>query len=162
VKWIRIGATAEQIDTTNDDAGYGLEGTVKTYAGDLEVGPWEWLRVRVGAGRFEGDNSISYRQPQDWVNGMSIYRERGDSLEGGITLNVKPITLEALLRRFENDGSFPYELDRARVRADFEFSKLIGIVAEWDLDDYTEKDRTYGSGADYRANRYGLYLRIHP
>ena len=59
------------------------------------------------------------------------------------------------LRRFENDGSFPYDLNRARVRADFEFSKLVGIVGEWDLDDYTEKDRSYGSGADFKANRYG-------
>ena len=57
----------------------------------------------------------------------------------------------SLLRRFENDGSFPYDLNRARVRADFEFSKLVGIVGEWDLDDYTEKDRSYGSGADFKA-----------
>ena len=113
-------------------------------------------------GRFEADNGLSFRQPQDWGTGMSVHRERGDSFEGGVTFNVKPFTLEALLRRFENDGSFPYELDRARVRADFEFSKLFGIAAEWDLDDYTEKDRTYGSGADFRSNRYGLYLRIHP
>ena len=48
------------------------------------------------------------------------------------------------LRRFENDGSFPYDLNRARVRADYEFSKLVGIVGEWDLDDYTEKsDRSH-------------------
>jgi len=161
-KWFRIGATAEQIDTENDGTGFGLEGKVKTYAGDLEVGPWEWVRVRFGMGRFEADNSLSFRQPQDWGTGMSIHRERGDSFEGGVTFNVKPFTLEALLRRFENDGSFPYELDRARVRADFEFSKLFGIAAEWDLDDYTEKDRTYGSGADFRSNRYGVYLRIHP
>ena len=61
-----------------------------------------------------------------------------------------------------NGASFPYDLNRARVRADFEFSKLVGIVGEWDLDDYTEKDRSYGSGADFKANRYGLFLRIHP
>ena len=83
-------------------------------------------------------------------------------LEGGLTFNLKPFTVEALLRHFENEGSFPYELDKARVRADLEFSKLIGIAAEWDLDDYTELNRSYGSGADYKANRYGLYLRIHP
>lgn len=161
-KWFRIGASAEQIDTSNDDYGYGLEGESNIYAGDLEVGPWEWLRLRFGAGRFEGDNSIDYRVPQTWAVATSAYRERGDSLEGGLTVNFKPFTLEALLRRFENDGSFPYELDRARVRASLDFTKLIGIAAEWDLDDYTEKDRSYGSGADYKANRYGLYLRIHP
>ena len=161
-KWFRIGASAEQVDTSNDDYGYGMDGEFTNYAGDLEVGPWEWLRLRFGAGRFEGDNSIDYRIPQTWATATSTYRERGDSLEGGLTVNFKPFTLEALLRRFENDGSFPYELDRARVRASLDFTKLFGIAAEWDLDDYTEKDRSYGSGADYKANRYGLYLRIHP
>jgi hypothetical protein len=161
-KWLRIGATAEQVDTSNNDFGYGLEGEMTTYAGDVEIGPLEWLRLRFGAGRFEGDSSIGYRQPQSFVDATSIYRERGDSLEGGVSVNFKPFTLEALLRRFENDGSFPYELDRARVRASYDVTKLFGVAAEWDLDDYTEKDRSYGSGADFKANRYGLYLRIHP
>ena len=160
--WFRIGATAEEIDSSNDRAGYGLDGEASTYAGDVELGPWKWIRVRFGAGRFESDSTIAYRQPQSWVNATSAYRDRGDTLEGGVTLDLKPFTIEALLRRFENDGSFPYELDRARVRADLEFSKLVGIAAEWDLDDYTEKARSYGSKADYRANRFGLYLRIHP
>ena len=161
-KWFRIGATAEQIDTENDDAGYGLDGKVKTYAGDLEVGPWNWLRLRFGMGRFEADNSIDYRIPQTWATATSVYAEKGDSLEGGLTVNFKPFTLEAQLRRFENEGSFAYELDRARVRAGVDFTKMFGIAAEWDLDDYTEKNRSYGTGADYKANRYGLYLRIHP
>jgi hypothetical protein len=163
-KWLRIGATAERVDTSNNDFGYGygLEGEMNTYAGDVEIGPLEWLRFRFGAGRFEGDSSIGYRQPQDFVDATSVYRERGDSLEGGVSVNFKPFTLEALLRRFENDGSFPYELDRARVRASYDVTKLFGVAAEWDLDDYTEKDRSYGSGADFKANRYGLYLRIHP
>ena len=161
-EWFRIGATAEKVDTSNDDAGYGFDGEMNTWAGDLEVGPWKWFRVRFGAGRFDGDSTIGYRIPQTWGDATSAYRERGDTLEGGVTLDVKPFRIEALLRRFENEGSFPYELDRARVRADLEFSKLVGIAAEWDLDDYTEKERSYGSGADFRANRFGLYLRIHP
>jgi hypothetical protein len=161
-KWLRISATAEQVDTSNEDTGYGYDGTMKTYAGDLEVAPWEWLRFRVGAGRFEGDSSIAYRHPETWVNGMSVTNEKGDTLEGGLTFNLKPVTIEALLRKFENEGSFPYELERARVRAGLEITKLFGIAAEWDLDDYTEKNRSYGTGADYTANRYGLYLRIHP
>lgn len=162
VQWLRVGASAEQIEYSNDDFIHGLDGDRKTYAGDLEVGPWEWLRLRFGLGRFEGDDRIDYLRPMFLDVATSSYRERGDTVEGGLTVNVKPFTLEALLRRFENDGSFPYELDRARVRASFDFTKLFGIAAEWDLDDYTEKDRSYGSGADFKANRYGLYLRIHP
>ncbi|MBK6407838.1 MAG: hypothetical protein IPF66_24160 [Holophagales bacterium] len=104
-KWLRIGATAEQIDTENADAGYGLDGKVKTYAGDLEVGPWNWLRLRFGMGRFESDNSIAYRIPQTFATATSVYAEKGDSLEGGLTVNFKPFTLEAQLRRFENEAA---------------------------------------------------------
>ena len=161
-KWLRIGATAETVDTSNDGPGYAYDGSWNTYAGDLELAPWQWLRFRVGAGRFEGDTSIPYRIPQSWATATSAYTESGDTLEGGFTFNLKPFTIEALLRHFENEGSFPYELEKARVRADLELSKIVGIAAEWDLDDYTEKNRSYGARADYRANRYGLYLRIHP
>ncbi len=161
LKWLRLGGNAEMVDTSNDDFGYGFEGDMNTYAGDVEIAPWEFLSFRVGAGRFEGDNTIGYRQPQSWADATSIYRERGDSLEGGLTLNLKPFTLEALYRTFENEGSFAYELDRARVRAAWDFTELFGIAAEWDLDDYAETARSYGTGADFKANRYGLYLRIH-
>jgi len=162
VKWLRLGATAEQVDYSNDDMIHGLDGDRKTYAGDLEVGPWEWLRLRFGLGRFEGDDRIDYLRPMLYDVATSAYRERGETIEGGLSVNVKAFTLEALLRRFENDGSFPYELDRARVRAGYDFTKLFGIAAEWDLDDYAEQGRSYGTGADFKANRYGLYLRIHP
>ena len=161
-KWLRIGATAETIDTENDDPGYEYDGSWNTYAGDLEVSPWQFLRLRVGAGRFEGDTSIPYRVPQSWAVATSTYTETGNSWEGGFTLDLKPVTLDALVRDFENEGSFPYDLLRARVRAQIDFSKAIGIAAEWDLDDYAETDRSYGAAADYKANRYGLYLRVHP
>ena len=39
VSWVRIGATGEQIDTTNKDYTNGIDGKTKTWAGDLEVGP---------------------------------------------------------------------------------------------------------------------------
>jgi hypothetical protein len=159
--WFRIGGTAEKVETSNDGVGYGLDGTAENYAGDLEIGP-EWLKFRFGYGHFASDSTIPYRVPQTWATATSTQTEDGDSIEGGITLNFKPFTIEGLYRRFENDGSFAYQLDRARLRADFEFSKAVGIAAEWDLDDYSEKSRSYGSAADFRANRYGLYLRVHP
>ena len=161
LKWLRLGATAETIDTANDSPGYGFEGDMDTVAGDVEVSPWEFLTLRVGAGRFEGDHVMGYRVPQSWADATSIHRERGDSLEGGITLDLKPVVLEALYRRFENDGSFAYDLDRARLRASWDFTSLLGIAAEWNLDDYAERARAWGTGADFKANRYGVYLRIH-
>jgi len=160
-KWFRVGGTAEKVQTSNDDAGYGLDATAENYAGDVEVGP-EWVKVRFGYGHFAADSTNPYRKPQDFLVATSTNTEDGDSIEGGITLNLKPIGIQGLYRRFENDGSFAYQLDRASVRADLEFSKTVGLAAEWNLDDYSEKNRSYGSGADYRANRYGLYVRIHP
>ena len=147
---------------SNDDPGYAYDGSWDTYAGDVEVSPWQWLRFRVGAGLFEGDTSIPYRVPQTFATATSAYTESGESWEGGLTFDFKPVTIDALLRNFENEGSFQYDLVQARVRAEVELSKIVGIAAEWDLDDYTEKRRSYGSAVDYRANRYGLYLRIHP
>lgn len=161
-KWLRVGATAEAIHSENEDPGYEYKGEWKNYAGDLEVSPAKWLRFRFGAGLFEGDTTIPYRVPQTFATATSAYTERGNSYEGGLTLSFKPVTLEALLRNFENEGSFQYDLVRARVRAQIDFSKALGLAAEWDLDDYTEEGRSYGSAMDYKANRYGLYLRIHP
>jgi hypothetical protein len=161
-KWLRIGATAETIDTENDDPGYEYDGKWENYAGDIEVSPWQWLRLRFGAGLFDGDTTIPYRVPQTFGTATSAYSESGTSYEGGLTLNFKPVVIEALLRNFENEGSFEYELVRARVRAQLDFTKAFGLAAEWDLDDYAEVGRSYGSAMDYKANRYGLYLRIHP
>lgn len=161
-KWVRLGASAETSNYANADYTYGLDGTRKNYTGDLELGPWDWLRLRFGIGRFEGDDTVGYRVPQTWATATSVNKERGDMVEGGLSVNLKAFSLEALLRRFENDGSFPYELDRTRVRASWDFTKVFGLAAEWDLDDYSEQDRSYGSAADFEANRYGLYLRIHP
>jgi hypothetical protein len=160
VSWARIGVTAEQIDTSNG-VQYGYDGKAKNWAGDVEAGP-EWLKFRIGAGHFESESTMPYRQPQDWVVANSTHTEDGDSLEGGVTFNLKPVSIEGLYRHFENEGSFAYELDRARVRASLDVTKVFGVSAEWDLDDYSEKDRSYGTGADYKANRYGLYLRVHP
>ena len=160
-KWFRIAGTAEKIETSNDEAGFGYDGTAENYAGDVEIGP-EWVKVRFGMGHFASDSTIPYRKPQDFVVASSVQSSDGDSIEGGLTFNLKPFVVEGLYRRFENDGSFAYTLDRARVRADLQFSKTVGVSAEWNLDDYSEKDRSYGSGADYRANRYGLYLHVHP
>lgn len=161
-KWLRVGATVEAIHRENDEPGYEYKGEWETYGGDVEVSPWQWLRLRVGAGLFEGDTTGPYRVPQTWANSTSAYTEIGKSWEGGLILTFKQVTLEALLRNFENEGSFPYELVRARVRAQVDFSKALGLAAEMDLDDYTEEGRSYGTGMDYKAKRYGLFLRIHP
>ena len=160
-KWFRIAGTAEKTEFSNDGAGYGLDGTAENYAGDVQVGP-EWIKLRFGMGHYAADSTNPYRKPQDFVVATSTRNEDGDSIEGGITFNAKPFVFEGFYRRFENDGSFAYQLDRAGVRADLEFSKAVGIAAEWNLDDYSEKERSYGSGADFRANRYGLYLHVHP
>ena len=161
-KWFRIGATAENVDTTNDNGGYEFDGSWNTYAGDLEVTPWQFLSFRFGLGRFEGDTTMPYRVPQTWGTATSAYTERGNSWEGGVTVNVKPLLFTALVRSFENTGSYAYDLVKARLRAQLDFSKALGLALEWDMDDYNEKGMSYGSAMDYKADRYGVYLRVHP
>ena len=162
-KWFRIGATAEEVDTTNDEAGYGLDGKMKTYAGDLEVGPWEWLRLRVGAGRFEGDNSISYRQPQDWVDGRRRPTpRRGDSHGRRDHAQPQAGHDRGAPAQVRERGELPVRARAGAGPADFGSPSSSASRRSGTCDDYTEKNRCYGSGADYKANRYGLYLHIHP
>ena len=161
-KWFRIGATAENTDSANDQGGYDYVASWDTYAGDVEISPWDFLTVRVGLGKFDGNSSIPYRVPQTWGNATSAYEEQGSSWEAGLTLNLKPVLFTALVRNFENEGSYAYDLVKARLRAQLDFSKALGLALEWDLDDYEEKAMSYGSAMDYKADRYGVFLRVHP
>ena len=59
----------------------------------------------------------------------------------------------------KNNGSYPYKIDRGRMRLDFDVTKNAGVVSEWDYDRY--RDTTLPV-SNYRANRFGVYLRWRP
>ena len=144
------GIGARAITELSKDAGAGAgharrgktRQPVEIFRNDREAGQRHRLQIIAPHAGF----------PVGGVHGGAIALEFGCAKDGDG---------RHLYRRFENDGSFAYDLDRARLRASWDFTSLLGIAAEWNLDDYAERDRAWGTGADFKANRYGLYLRIH-
>ena len=156
---VRIGATAMQVENFNRWPEVGYSGKMRQYVGDVEVTPVKDLRVRFNASRYEADSSVSIRRPQDFVLDTSIHSEDGRSFEGGVSWTRTPIAIDASAARFDNYGSFPFRIDRIRLRADLAVTPGASVIAEWSLDEYIESSFLYG---DYRANRYGVGLRFHP
>jgi hypothetical protein len=156
---LRIGFHVTGVNLTNDGVGNDLDGRSRTYGGDVEASPWKGLRFRIGATRFENDSSLSILQPYDYSLGSSIHEERGTDLMGGLSYTLDPATFSMSVSRFENKGSYPFDIDRARLSVEVGFTKQIGLVGEWGYDSYQEPNRP---SAAYDANRYGIYLRWHP
>ena len=148
---IRLSANGEQVDVSNDRPGIGFDGRIRQYGGDLEVAPVKPLTLRFSASRFEARSTIPIRQPQDFSVITSQNRERGTWLEGGAALALARFRLEGAVGRLENEGSFPFDIDRARARAEF----------DWNKDEYSESPQHNGNLGGYYANRFGIFLRVH-
>jgi hypothetical protein len=157
--FLRLAATAEQLEQNNLFTGIGFDGTIKQYSGDVEVAPLTWLRLRGSASQYKADSSIAYRRPENFAIGTSVYAEDGVSYEGGIGLLLKAVTIDAGYSRFTNEGTVPFDIDRYRVRVVYDFMTRAGIAAEFSKDKYAQTNLPL---SDYDANRYGLYLRLRP
>ncbi len=157
----RISTTAEQTDASNDRTGIGYDGRNREYGGEAEGAPAKFLRLRVSAEKYESDSTILFRQPEDFSIAQSIHREDGRSFEGGVTLIFAPVSVDGAFGRFDNDGTFPFTIDRAAVRASVDVSKSVSLIGEWNRDKYQEKGTLAGPLANYDANRVGLYVRWH-
>ncbi len=155
----RAGVTAERTNQSNNDLSIGYDATMKQYSGDAEVAPVAWLRLRASLSQFRADSSISYRLPQNFAVAESIHVENGKSRELGASFLRGPFALDGNLARFRNQGTTPFDIDRFRVRATFDFKSKTGIAVEWDRDKYSEVSPSFG---DFEATRYGVYLRWHP
>jgi hypothetical protein len=156
---IRLSATAEQIDASNDRSGIGYHARIRQYGGEAEGSPAKFLRVRVSVEEYRADSHILFRHPEDFSVGASLHREDGHSVEGGLTLVFAPVSIDGAVGRFKNEGSFPFTIDRASVRASVDVTQNASIVGEWNRDKYKESATLAGSLANYDANRYGLYVR---
>ncbi|MGA7614713.1 MAG: hypothetical protein WBX15_05965 [Thermoanaerobaculia bacterium] len=155
----RFGVTGDKTDQSNDRTGIGYDATVKQYSADAEVVPVAPLSIHASYSKFDSDSSIVYRIPQNFDLGTSVQTEDGKSVEGGLTLSIKKVMLDAAAGKFDNDGTNPLKLDRYRARVTFDFIAKAGIAAEWSRDKYRE---TNDALANYEADRYGLFLRWHP
>ncbi len=157
----RISTTAEQTDASNDRTGIGYDARIRQYGGEVEGSPAKFLKLRFSGEKYESDSKILFRHPEDFSIDRSIHQEDGKSYEGGITLIFAPVSIDGAFGRYENDGSFPFTIDRAAVRAAVDVTKSVSLIGEWNRDKYEERGTLAGSLANYDANRYGIYIRWH-
>ncbi len=158
--FVKLTLSGEQIDTKNDWVGIDRDGRMRNYGGDLEVSPLKILHLRVAAFRYQGDNTMTIRLPQNFQLVPSVYSEDGKSFELGGAIDLHPVNLEGSFTRFINHGDLPFTATRSRLALAFDFTKNLGLLGEWARDKYEESSNLPLSSFD--ANRYGVFLRVHP
>ncbi len=157
----QLSATAEQIDASNDRTGIGYDGRIRQYGGTVEGWPAKALRLHLSAEKYQADSKILFVVPQTLAADRSIHKEDGRSLEGGFSLLLSPVSIDGSYGQFKNDGSFPFKIDRASVRASIDVMKNAALIAEWRKDKYRESTAAESGLGSYDANRYGIYVRWH-
>jgi hypothetical protein len=135
---------------------------MREYGGDLEINPAKALRLRFSAGKYQAHSRIPFRLPQDFTTDLSDHRESGLSLEGGIGLVLGGVTLDGSYARFQNSGSYPFTIDRARFSGEVPVTASLAFVGEWLRDKYNDAAQNTGNLGKFDANRYGFYVRWHP
>jgi hypothetical protein len=155
---LTIAANANQTDSSNDREGIGFTGRSRDYGVDFDFSFWKPLRLRLSGGRFLNDTKIPIRRPEDFGVVDSIYSENGRFEEGGLSLLLAPVTLDASVGEFRNSGSAPFRVHRAHARIEYAFLASLSAVGEWAKDKYEEPSPVSGAGK-YDASRYGLFIR---
>jgi opacity protein-like surface antigen len=160
-KWIQAGVTAEATKQENAQPGIELDGKSRQASADVEVTPHEGVAFRASLSRFRADSSILIRHPENFNVDPSRYAEDGRSREGGVALNLAPVSFDVSAARFNNRGANPFDIHRIRVRAGFDLPAKTksGLVAEYAQDKYRE---TSAGHADFDATRLGLFIRYRP
>jgi hypothetical protein len=154
----RAGLTAEDLDQSNDSPDVGYDAETRQYSADLEFAPIAMLRLRGAFSEFETESHILIRRPENFTIEESVHLENGQSIEAGIFFQRATLSIDAGMTRFENEGTLPFDLDRLRLRVAYDFKTRYGVAFEWDRDEYSEASAL----GDYKAARYGLYLRLRP
>ena len=152
-KMVRVGVTAEQIDQSNRREGIGYDGELEQFSGDVEVAPIAALRLRGSYSMLDADSVVTIRRPETFALDVSEYAEEGEAIEGGVSVLFAPVWIDADVSRFENDGSFPFTMDRIRLRAAVDIKTRWGVAGEWANDEYDE------ALSDFQASRFSLSLR---
>jgi hypothetical protein len=155
-KWFRLLGTAEKIDTDNNSSGVGYDAETEHYAIDLDVTPTDNLMFRLAWDNYTTDSRIAIRRPQDLSIGESLHEEDGKLLEASLQWHPSRFDLALGYSAFENDGSFPFELDRAFARVGVDFTKAFGIAFEYETREYSEQNFSL---ADYDADRVAAFIR---
>lgn len=157
-KMIRIAFTGEKGTQNNLRDELGFEADTRLYTADAEFVPADYIRFRGSYSRIAADSRISVRRPETFAIETSFHDEKGESIEGGVAFLFAPFTVDASISRFANEGTLPFDFERYRVRATYDFTAKAGLAAEWTTDEYDEQ-AVFGK---YDANRYGVFLRLRP
>ncbi|HUF67213.1 MAG TPA: hypothetical protein VMM79_01080 [Longimicrobiales bacterium] len=160
-KWLRAGVTAEETNQENDQAGIDLDARARQYSGDVEVAAREGVVFRASVSRFQADNSILIRRPENFTIEPTLYAEDGRSMEGGVAVSFAPLSFDVSAARFDNRGSNPFDVHRIRARVGFDLPARTrtGLVAEYAKDEYSEPAAGF---AGFDASRFGLFVRYRP
>jgi hypothetical protein len=156
-RFVRLAVMAEETQQSNDRPDIAYDSTLRQYTGDVEITPVQALSLRISASRFRSDSNILIRRPENFTTEESVHVEHGKSIEGGLNFSWSRLTLDGDLAHFENEGSTPFELDRSHARLMIQLRESIGIGAEWARDEYSEVALPV---ADFKASRYGVFLRL--
>ncbi|HEY6930043.1 MAG TPA: hypothetical protein VJA66_10240, partial [Thermoanaerobaculia bacterium] len=163
---IRIGGTWQETHANDGDVvGVGYDTKVREIAADLEVTLLKkTLTLNASGGEFKVDRNILIRVPQDFTIENQNQHEMGHTWGGGANWVYKRLMLEAAYLWFQNGGSIPFTVERARVRAEVGVAAHWSAVGEWWHDNYDENAAFDQAGplADYRANRYYVGVRWKP
>ena len=157
--WLTLGATGLWVDQKNDTLGIDSKGSSRQYTGDVTLTPVKPLRLHGAYSKLQADNSIPIRAPQDFSVLDSVNTEDGQMWEAGLGLKLDKIAIDGFWSRFANEGSYAYRLYRGGARVDFDATAHVGLIAEWSIDRYLDYQI---STSNFRANRYGVYLKWRP
>ena len=157
--WLTLGATGLWIDQKNDALGINSKGSSRLYTGDVTLTPIKAVRAHGAYSKVQADNRIPIRAPQDFTVLDSVNREDGELWEAGLGLHFDRIAIDGFWSRFANEGSYEYRLYRGGARGEFDATANLGFVFEWAVDRYLDYQI---SSSNFRANRYGVYLKWHP
>jgi len=157
--WLTVGATGLWVDQKNDTLGIDSKGSSRQYTGDVTVTPVKPLRLHGAYSKLKADNTIPIRAPQDFSVLDSVNTEDGQMWEAGLGVKLDKVAIDGFWSRFANTGSYAYRLYRGGGRVDFDATAHVGLVAEWSVDRYLDYQI---ATSNFRANRYGIYLKWRP
>ena len=153
---VKLLGTAEWIDLDNPTPGIEYDAEIEHLAATVEVTPVAAFSLHASYDTYTSDSTVLIRAPQDFSTSPSIYAEDGESIDGGLTLKLGRVRLDAGASRYSNDGDLPFDLDRTYGRIDVQITEAIGVYGQYESREYSE---TLLPVADYSADRYGLFLR---
>ena len=152
-KWAKVTTVWERTSLANEDT---FNGHIRNYTTDVALLPTDNMTVHASVSSFKSESTISYRRPQTFVVTTSLHNENGHSREGGVGFTLPhSIYVDTNVTRFENDGTYPFKLNRYNGRVTLPLKSRYGLAIEYNKDRYVER-----TSLDYDATRWGLFLRI--